>query len=61
MSATAEIKTVHGSQRKIRMTIKELTILRQPVYDIQVKRVAIFWFVALIKTDKPCIRKLPKA
>lgn len=48
-----EIRTVFGSQRKIREAIAELVAARKPVFNVSTKRAGIFWYVATITTDKP--------
>lgn len=51
-----QIVTVYGSQRKIRRAINELVMLHRPVYDVRVRRVALLWHIAVIKTDSSTIR-----
>jgi hypothetical protein len=47
-----EIKTVIGTQRKIRTVIAALVAAKKPVFDVQVKRSGLL-HIATIKTYKP--------
>ena len=46
-----EIKTVMGTQRKIRHAIAALVAQKKPVFDVTVKRAGVL-HIATIKTDK---------
>lgn len=52
MKNGSEIKTVFGTQRKIRHAIAALVAAKKPVYDVKIKRSGLM-HIATIKTDKP--------
>lgn len=47
-----DIKTVYGTQKTIQLAITAIVAAHKPVLDIQTKRVALFWYVATIKTTR---------
>lgn len=47
-----QIKSVYGTQRKIRHSIDDLVAQHKPVFDVTITHAFLFWYVAIIKTDK---------
>jgi len=52
LKSNYQIKTVYGTKRHIRHVIKQMVADRLRIYDIDVKHVTPFGYVATIKVDR---------